>query len=70
MVVAVNGDNRHECDAQLGTADRVLMGYLPHTHPFIPRALTFLKVPSASGLLSRCEDVVSKSVYHTVLWLY
>lgn len=39
----VLGDNRSVGDEALGTADRVLMGYIPTPRQFIERALAFLK---------------------------
>ena len=38
-VEAVNGDNRLICDDLKSKCDRILMGYLPNTKDFIPRAL-------------------------------
>ncbi|KNH04892.1 hypothetical protein XU18_3950 [Perkinsela sp. CCAP 1560/4] len=39
----VNGDNRDVGDEYIGKCDRILMGYLPETKQFIPRALEFAK---------------------------
>jgi len=40
-VVALCGDNRVVGEEYLGKADRVLMGYLPTTREFLPRAFQF-----------------------------
>jgi len=37
----LNGDNRHMGDEYCGQCDRILMGYLPDTERFIPRAVEF-----------------------------
>eukprot|EP01124_Arcella_intermedia_P022441 TRINITY_DN3338_c0_g1_i1.p1 TRINITY_DN3338_c0_g1~~TRINITY_DN3338_c0_g1_i1.p1 ORF type:complete len:403 (-),score=87.23 TRINITY_DN3338_c0_g1_i1:25-1203(-) len=37
------GDNREVAQQYVGQVDRILMGYLPNTKDFLPRALTFCK---------------------------
>eukprot|EP01126_Amoeba_proteus_P026859 TRINITY_DN265_c0_g2_i11.p1 TRINITY_DN265_c0_g2~~TRINITY_DN265_c0_g2_i11.p1 ORF type:complete len:165 (+),score=40.24 TRINITY_DN265_c0_g2_i11:150-644(+) len=42
-IFPVLGDNRIVAEEYVGSADRILMGYLPNTYDFISRALQFAK---------------------------
>ena len=41
MAIPHLGDNRLVCDEIAGTANRILMGYIPTPVSFLERALTF-----------------------------
>jgi tRNA wybutosine-synthesizing protein 2 len=43
VVEAINGDNRIVANDLCGKCDRILMGYLPNTKDFLPRAFEFAK---------------------------
>jgi tRNA wybutosine-synthesizing protein 2 len=45
-VTVLGGDNRVVGESCLGTANRVIMGYIPDCSAFLPRALAFLKTSS------------------------
>jgi len=60
-VQALCGDNRHAGDDLKGKCDRVLLGYLPNTKDFIPRALVFA---NPMGCLLHYHYLAKKNAQH------